>query len=287
MARPTGSSSSALRNRWSTLSSGSPRLRSRRCCFARWRQHEDRTRASRLHPGWHRRPRSRARRRDCRRLRDGGPYSCRKRVHSEATPLDSILEAVVVGNRTRCRVRHALVPGGPRSAHHSFGSRSQARCYRSLSHKRRGREMTMISGSAVRRWPPMLLADLSGSDCSVRLQALDAAVVGDADVFHDLARLDLADARERSTSKRPSVCRQCTGGGGPPGRNRTILQLVLQFSASSAGLGGLCQSSRTLFGRELRRCCHSKTLVLTTHSCATFAQWAPPTSSATVSTPCP
>src|SRR3954469_19968923 len=123
-----------------------------------------------------------------------------------------------------------------------------------------GPEMTMMSESAVPSLPAMAsLAELIEQGLLLHLaEPLYPAVVSDPDVFHDLARLDLADTRQGLEQRDDFEfahgdavrCQRLANGDG------TVLQLVLQFSSGGAGLSSLGQSGRTLFGRELRRCCH-------------------------------
>ena len=98
-------------------------------------------------------------------------------------------------------------------------------------------------------------------------EALHPAVVGDADLLHDLAGLDLADAGQRLEQRDDLEL----ADGGVVGRQRfgerqrADLQPGLDLGAGSAGLGGLRQCGGALLGCQLRRCCHAVTIARTPH----------------------
>src|SRR6476619_3590966 len=184
--------------------------------------------------------------------------------------LRSVNTYAVSGSPGRCRrVVHDLL-------NQSMGSRSTSALTIVPLPTPPGPEMTMTSESAVPSLPAMAsLAELIEQRLLLHsAETLDATIVGDPDVFHDLSSLDLADAgkgfeqgHDLELADGDALrCESLSDG------HRTVLQLVLQFSASGAGLGGLGQSGRALFGRELRRCCHTKTLVLTWQVFAAFVQ---------------
>src|SRR4029079_3770777 len=160
------------------------------------------------------------------------------------------------GSPGRCRrVVHDLL-------NHRLGSRSTSALTIVPLPTPPGPERTMMSESAVPSLTAMAsLAELIEQCLLLHCaETLDAAVVGDSDVFHDLARLHLADARQGLEQRHDLEladgdavrCESLTD------RHGSVLQLVLQFSTCSAGLSSLGQSGRSLFGRELGRCCHEQ-----------------------------
>ena len=107
-----------------------------------------------------------------------------------------------------------------------------------------------------------LMAQLAEEFEQLRLllgaEPLDTAVVGDLDVLHDLAGLDLADAGQRlEQGDDLELADVDVVGGQRVGQcHRAHLEPGLDLGACGAGLCGLCQCRRSLFGGQLRGCCH-------------------------------
>ena len=93
----------------------------------------------------------------------------------------------------------------------------------------------------------------------LRAEALDPAVVGDADLLHDLAGLDLAPAGQRFEQRDDLELADVgvVGGEGVGERHRVVLQPRLDLGPGRTGFGGLRQCRGTLLGSQLRRCSHA------------------------------
>src|SRR6478735_7917647 len=100
-------------------------------------------------------------------------------------------------------------------------------------------------------------------------EALHPTVVGDLDVFHDLASLDLAHAGQRLEQRHDLeladvrvVGRERLGQA-----HRAHLQTSLDLGTGGTSFGRLGQSSSALLGGQRRRCCHAVTLARRSHRC--------------------
>src|SRR3954451_1701570 len=113
-----------------------------------------------------------------------------------------------------------------------------------------GPETTMISGSSgVTSAAVALLGELIQQRLLLlRTEALDAAVVGDADVFHDLAGLDLADARQGlEQGDDLQLADGGVGGGERFGKgDGAELELILQLCPRRPSFGSLRQCGGSL-----------------------------------------
>ena len=121
-----------------------------------------------------------------------------------------------------------------------------------------GPDTTMMRGGA----PGLGRAHPSGLEQRLTLlhaEALDAPVVGDADLLHDLAGLDLAHAGQRFEQGDDLELADVgvVGGQRFGERHRSVLQPRLDHSTSSAGLSSLRQCRGTLLRSQLRRCSHA------------------------------